>query len=242
MTTWNDVRLPAHEDRLWELYHENSKTSQFFRNDAWKKEELKETLESLHVSLPVQSVWNADLDIDKSAYERSLLEILEFEPGSQGEVSLTFKQLSTILAMSIKFNNTTSSGVPQYFPLEVFGVTSNVVGMPSGVFHFDREQSQVQVTHPIADPGELSTCFPDQEIAETYIFITAIFQRSTVLFGEKGYRFAITESGRLYQNMLISAAAVGVRARLESQYYEREIENLIGVDGVDHALLQVIAC
>jgi SagB-type dehydrogenase family enzyme len=241
MTTWNDIRLPAHEERLWELYHENSKASQNVRPGVWQDAELEKTLDSMHLSLPVQSKWSTELDLDKNAFEKSLSDILKLTSENPGNERLTFKQLSTILGVSIRLNTSVAQGMVNFFPLEIFGVSSNMDTMPSGVFHVDKEHGQIQLIQEGIEEERLSQCFPDQKNATTYLFITAIFQRSALLFGEKGYRVAITESGRLCQNILIAAAAIGVHAKTESQYYEREIERLIGIDGVEHALLQVIA-
>jgi hypothetical protein len=43
------------------------------------------------------------------------------------------------------------------------------------------------------------------------------------------------------QNILRSADAEGVTAGLETQYYDRSIEDVLGLDGVGHALLQVVS-
>ena len=239
MTTWNDIRLPAREDRLWEVYHENSKMSRVFENRIWRKEDLEETLQSLHHSLPVQSTWSADLGIDVSAFKKSLTDILEKEHKQRGGLPVTFDQLRTVLGMSVKLIKNTTSGISAFYPLEIFGYTPGIDTGPSGLFHVNWMSGRIEIVNPNVSVEKLNACF-DHPAARSYIFITAIFQKSAMVYSEKGYRYAVAESGRFAQNILISATAAGVPAKLESQFYEREIENLIGVDGVDHALLQAI--
>jgi SagB-type dehydrogenase family enzyme len=113
--------------------------------------------------------------------------------------------------------------------------------MPSGLYHVDRNLDRIHLVREQQGSDLLSSSFPEQETAKAYVFITAVFQRSTMFYGERGYRVAVSESGRLLQNILLSAEAHGVSADPVEQYNERSVEKLIGIDGVDHAVLQVIA-
>jgi SagB-type dehydrogenase family enzyme len=185
----------------------------------------------------MQSTWGADLLDKRTSDELSVSDILTAESAPEAHIS-SFEQLCAILNLGLKFNIMPTGGV--LVPLEIFGLTTGLSDMPSGVFHVDKEQARIHVVQPMSDFDTLAECFPHDHLAGTYIFITALFQRSAMVFGEKGYRYAVTESGRLGQNLMIVAASQGFRAVFETQYYDREIERLIGVDGVEHALLQVI--
>jgi hypothetical protein len=92
MKTWNDIRLPRHEERIWELYHENSKTSRFARSGMDPDNVLNPTYDDLHRSLPMQSTWGADLLDKRTSDELSVSDILTAESAPEAHIS-SFEQL-----------------------------------------------------------------------------------------------------------------------------------------------------
>ncbi len=239
MKTWNDISFPAHEDRLWELYHENSKVSRY-RNLTVDTEAFQKEIDNLHVALPVQSGWKKQWDNAPPGYMDVFsggISPVHKGPGTQ----LTLETLGAMLQRSNLIVSADGSPSFALLPLEVFGVTIEVEDMPTGVFHCNMGQRQIQFIQERMEKESLKECFPDAGAARAYIFITAMFLRTVMVFDERGYRFALTESGRLMQSILLAAKSLNLSAQCITQYYERNIEKLIGIDGVEHALLQVIA-
>jgi SagB-type dehydrogenase family enzyme len=174
-------------------------------------------------------------------------EIFSFVPGRRTDhrrkrrvvKQLSFEDLSAVLSFGVSAG--ISADPLDLFSLEIFCVITRNVDIGTGVFHLDRKDMLLQRVVGEMDPGLLSQCFDAPETAPMYILISGVFQRSALSYGEKGYRVVLTDSGRVAQNMLLAAERLGAHAKLESRFFEREIEKLIGIDGVDHALLQVIS-
>jgi hypothetical protein len=171
---------------------------------------------------------------------RQQLESQNREESDAPKDTLTFDRLCRILNHAL----TATPGEPQAFalmPLELYGVMHQIDGDMNGIIHVDRHRREVAALTDRVDIGLLAECFAANYKLRTMLCITALFERSAMLFGEKGYRFAVAESGRMAQNILLSANAEHVPATLETQYYDRSIEAVLGIDGVEHAVLQVIS-
>ncbi len=67
------------------------------------------------------------------------------------------------------------------------------------------------------------------------IVVTALFWRSRYQYGPRGYRFALLEAGHLVQNALLAAAALRFEALPLGGFYDRELDDVVGADGLDEA-------
>jgi SagB-type dehydrogenase family enzyme len=77
--------------------------------------------------------------------------------------------------------------------------------------------------------------------ASLIIFLTAIFERSTFKYGERGYRFILLEAGHVAQNLNLVANALGLGCANIGGYFDREIDDLLELDGVTHSTIYMIA-
>jgi SagB-type dehydrogenase family enzyme len=72
------------------------------------------------------------------------------------------------------------------------------------------------------------------------VFITALFQRSTFKYGPRGYRFAFLEAGHVAQNINLASTAMGLGSVNICGYFDREIDELLGIDGLKHSTIYMI--
>jgi SagB-type dehydrogenase family enzyme len=72
------------------------------------------------------------------------------------------------------------------------------------------------------------------------LVITACFERQQIKYKERAYRFAVLEIGHLAQNILLTAAALGLAALPIGGFVDREINGYLAVDGLSEAALYVI--
>ncbi len=73
------------------------------------------------------------------------------------------------------------------------------------------------------------------------ILITAVFQRTTFKYGERGYRFALIEAGHVAQNIDLVAGALHLPAANLGGFFDRELEALLDIDGVEQSLVYAVA-
>jgi SagB-type dehydrogenase family enzyme len=77
--------------------------------------------------------------------------------------------------------------------------------------------------------------------ASLIIFITALFERATTKYGERGYRFALLEAGHVGQNLALVASALDVAAMSVGGYFDYLIDELIEIDGITHSTVYLHA-
>lgn len=129
------------------------------------------------------------------------------------------------------------------YPLELYVLAQRVDGLDSGLYHYDPwrhvlECLPTRAAHPAAD----LTAYPELlEPAGALILITAMFWRTRFKYALRGYRFALLEAGHVGQNLTLAATALKVAALPVGGIYDRRVEEVLGVDGVNESVVYVFA-
>src|SRR5204863_9224189 len=71
-------------------------------------------------------------------------------------------------------------------------------------------------------------------------FLTALVERSVYKYGDRGYRFTLLEAGHVAQNINLVAAGLGLGCINIGGYLDRQIDDLLGLDGLEHSTLYLI--
>jgi SagB-type dehydrogenase family enzyme len=129
------------------------------------------------------------------------------------------------------------------YPLEVYAIALAVAGLEPCAYHYNPFRHRLESLGAVADE-ETRAALVDPALAEraaALIIVTAMFWRSRFKYGERGYRFALLEAGHLAQNALLAATALGLAALPVGGFYDRLVDRLVGVDGLDEATVYVLA-
>lgn len=128
------------------------------------------------------------------------------------------------------------------YPIEFYLLAMAVDGLKPGVYHFDpraralrclREAPRDELMHPLE-------ALEHQRHASAVIVMTAIFRRSTIKYGNRGYRFALIESGHAAQNVALMATALGLGSLSWGAYFDDELNTLLGIDGVSESVVNTL--
>jgi SagB-type dehydrogenase family enzyme len=127
------------------------------------------------------------------------------------------------------------------YPLELTVAARRVDGLAPGLYHFDPLDDALEQLRTGAVPIAAATPFADEAgVAAAVIVVSAVFWRSRFKYGLRGYRFVLLEAGHVAQNVLLAAAALGLAALPLGGFYDRRVDELIEVDGVDESALYLI--
>ena len=77
--------------------------------------------------------------------------------------------------------------------------------------------------------------------AAALFFITSKFWRSRAKYGPRGYRYCLQEAGSACQNLCLAAVAFGLAHVVLGGFYDDEVHERLEIDGVDHAVITIIA-
>jgi SagB-type dehydrogenase family enzyme len=245
----------ADEVRVWELFHENSKTQRYrlFPPDEY----VLARMERMAASLQYDTAPTVVLPTSTEPLAMSLGEAINRRVTARAlqPCSLTLATVATLLqhAYGITRDNqdthfprpfrTVPSGGALY-PLEIYFYSTHIQELEAGLYHYNPSRNEVQLLRA-GDAGErLAEALVQREIATDaalLVFVTAIFERSTFKYGERGYRFILLEAGHVAQNANLVASALGLGCVNIGGFFDRQIDELLGLDGVTHSTIYMIA-
>ncbi len=128
--------------------------------------------------------------------------------------------------------------------VELWFHATSIDGMPAGLYRMDREDGRVMLIRSADLSGRIAAALIEPEIASRsalQFFIVAHLARLAAEHGERGYRYALVESGRIARGLDLVAAALGLVVIANGEFRDREIDLLLGLDGLATAALLLIA-
>jgi len=251
---WEQICLSEPEDeRVWELYHENSKTHRFSSGpaDAEAVAVMLRLSEDLEYA-GMEAVDLPELDLPPAPLREAILgrrTPLSFadRPLALGDLSCLLQAgYGTVPRPSVvgqRVFRTVPSGGALY-PLEIYVYARSVADLDEGLYHFRATRPAVQRLETPTTVDLIAPMFVQPDLIRTagaVIFVTAVFERSTFKYGERGYRFALLEAGHVAQNISLTATVLGGAAVPLGGFFDREVEELLAIDGVEHSMLYAVA-
>jgi SagB-type dehydrogenase family enzyme len=173
---------------------------------------------------------------------------------SFGSDEITLRELATVLHAAYGVTHSAGSEDEQplrtvpsggaLYPLEVYVLLGRVRALEPGLYHLDPLRHALEVLSPGLSPlGALEEAAVYPEIVAgcaATLLVTGMFWRSRFKYGLRGYRFALLEAGHLAQNVLLMCAGLGLAAAPLGGFYDRPVDELLGVDGVNESVLYAV--
>ncbi len=143
--------------------------------------------------------------------------------------NLSLEEISQLLwsAYGITDKNTNFHSVPSAgatFPLEIYYTTSE------GVFHYIPQEHSVEQTIFKDITENLSNvCWNQQFIkkASISIIICAVYERTTLYYGERGYRYVYIEVGHVAENLCLQAVSLGLGSVCIGAFDDARLKKLL---------------
>ena len=255
MTTWETICDPPITAEAWELFHENSKTGR--HSDVQPPELVLRRMQQLAESLSFAQYPAVELPTALVPLDRPLGDTLATRVSARAleGCPLSLPTVATLLhhAYGITRDNagtvyprpfrTVPSGGALY-PLELFLHSTRIEGVDAGFYHYDPTGNVLRFlrygdrTRDICEAVVQGELFSNTSLV---VFITALFGRSIFKYGDRGYRFALLEAGHVAQNLNLVANALGLASVNVGGYFDREVDDLLGLDGLEHSAIYLAA-
>jgi SagB-type dehydrogenase family enzyme len=129
------------------------------------------------------------------------------------------------------------------YPLELYLYAASVDGLERGLYHCDPLDGELDVLRTADLSEDVRHCLVQADLASgaaAIVFVTAVFERTTFKYGDRGYRFALLEAGHLAQNFCLAATAAGLASAPIGGYADRDVDRLLAVDGVTESTVYVL--
>lgn len=254
--SWQEVLLAeSNPNHLWELFHENSKTSRIEPHppDEFVVARMREQYDSL----PYDAMPEVILPPELAPMSLSLGEAMVARTSCREmrPAPLTLTELGTLLYCAYGVNRsnedtayprpfrTVPSGGGLY-PLEIYFHSANVEGLPAGLYHYNAVRHRAYRLREGDFSFDISNGLVQRNLAvdaAVLFFLTAIFERSVFKYGDRGYRFVLMESGHISQNLNLAAAGLGFGALNIGGFHDRTIDDFLAIDGVNHSTVYMAA-
>lgn len=130
------------------------------------------------------------------------------------------------------------------FPLELYAVCFRVAGIAPGIYHYRVPGHELELVKSGQYEEEFGRAFFYEEMFRqlgALILITGILKRSSIKYNERGYRFMVLEAGHVGQNLCLSASALQLGNVMLGGFMDDDVNNLIGLDGVQETTLYAAA-
>jgi SagB-type dehydrogenase family enzyme len=255
---WNQVqRLDVGVSDPVDQLHETSKIGPY--DDFPSQEAIVRRMLRMYESLEYQGYPAVTLPTTYSQPKLGLLESITTRESARAmkPVELQLADVATLLhhAYGINrdnkgthfprpFRNVPSGGA--LYPLEIYFHCKHVNGLPTGLYHYNPSANEVRrlldgdQTLRIAEGlVEFQRHFAHD--ASLVLFITALIPRSTFKYSARGYRFLLLEAGHVAQNLDLVSTGLGLAVLNIGGYYDRRVDEFLGVDGYAHSTIYMAA-
>jgi SagB-type dehydrogenase family enzyme len=129
------------------------------------------------------------------------------------------------------------------YPIDMYVVVLNVVGLREGIYHYIPRSDSLS---EIGDSAEVQAVLQGFAVSEEIISLSracAIFLligqpwRSMRKYGNRGMRFMFMEAGAIAEHLNLAAVALGLGSVDCSSYYDDEVNEALGLDGVYQTII-----
>jgi len=241
--------------KVWELYHENSKID---RNRPITPNELVvQKMMDQADTIDYRAFATEPVATDAAAVDPALARALQGRVSGRdwALTSMTRAELDTLLHLSYGITRETDgtdlirparvcpSGGAMY-PLEIYLNVRNVDGLDPGLYHYNPRRNVLERLREGDPTFELSPAFVQRDVIEGAAcvwLVTALFERTTFKYGNRGYRFALIEAGHLAQNANVVATAMNIGVLNMGGFFDRDVDAFLGIDGLNHSTLYALA-
>jgi SagB-type dehydrogenase family enzyme len=233
-------------DCLWpasRLFHDQSSLG-----PAWTPALSVEEVEALTRDLTYRRYPGADRTVlprcspIKAELEQTIRErrsISEF-----GKRPLSLPQLAKLLELG---SGVTETGeIPRraapsggaLYPIETYALALAIEGLASGVYHYLPLDHALEHLRPASGIEVAAPAFPPTLLAgrpPLILALAVIFARTQQKYRERGYRFALLEAGHIAQNIVLTAAALGLGAVCVGGFWDEPFNSILGLEPSEEA-------
>lgn len=130
------------------------------------------------------------------------------------------------------------------YPLELYVLARDVTGLARGVYHYDSVADDMALLSDTDWKGHAEQAFLSWEHirdAPAIICLGAVFDRTQVKYGPRGYRYVLMEAGHVAQNICLSATEQEMASLCLGGFHDTVLNRIIGLDGNAEAIVYAVA-
>ncbi len=174
------------------------------------------------IKLP-QPLENSKISVEKALQERRSIRQYKNQPMSLPELS---QLLWAAQGISGSGGRRTAPSAGALYPLEVYVVAGKVTGLSAGIYSYDPHKHELSRIAKGDARAELSKAAlgqsPIKNAAAVLVF-SAVYERTTVKYGERGIRYVHMEAGHAAQNVFLQAVSLDLGTVVIGAFQDEQV-------------------
>ena len=184
------------------------------------------------LSLPAPR-YSSGVSVEETLLRRRSIREYSGEALSLEQVSQLLWAAQGITEPRWGFRTAPSAGAT--YPLEVYLVVKKggVKGLEPGIYHYLPRSHELELIRKGDYSRKLMAASLDQEwvgAAAVNIVLTAVFERTTRHYGERGVRYVYMEVGHVGENIYLQCVSLGLGCVVVGAFYDEDVKRILGVD------------
>ncbi len=170
---------------------------------------------------------DSSTSIEKALLKRRSIRGCKDEP-------LTLAQVSQLLWAAQGITDSgglrTSPSAGALYPLEVYIVVGGVKDLTDGIYKYKPHKHEIEMVVKGDKRNELYRATLSQSSvrdAPAVIVFSAVYERTTVKYGERGIRYVFIEAGHAAQNVFLQAVSLDLGAVVIGAFYDDEVKKIM---------------
>jgi len=195
---------------------------------------LMEGLEIIKLPKPRLS---STVSVEEALLKRRSIRNFKKEPLTLSEVSQLLWSAQGITEESMGLRTAPSAGA--LYPIEIYIVVGNVINLPPGIYKYNPKNHELVLIMKGDKRKELAISALGQKWIEEgaiVIVISAVYERTTSKYGERGIRYVHMEAGHVSQNIYLQAVALNLGTVAVGAFYDEEVKKLINMQKNENPL------
>ena len=193
-------------------------------------------MEDNSIPLPAPQT-TGPLSVEEALVQRRSVRELRPEPVSLAEVGQLLRAAQGITRPG---GHRTAPSAGATYPLEILLLAGSVRDLSPGLYRY---RPRDHALAPILEEdlrGKLAAAALDQSFVKdgaAVLVITAVYERTTIKYGQRGLRYVHMEVGYASENIHLQAAALGLGTVAVGAFHDDKVQEILNLPANEHPLL-----
>ena len=163
-----------------------------------------------------------------------------------GEEPLTVEEIGQLLwaaqGVTEKWGGRTAPSAGALYPLEIYLLAGEIKGLETGLYHYRPSDHSVSRQEAEDLRGNVMEASLHQEQilkAPATLIITAVFERITEKYGQRGRRYVHQEAGAVCQNIHLQAESLNLGTVWIGAFDDQQVKQALGIAEEPLAIMPV---
>ena len=180
------------------------------------------------IKLP-EPKYDSDTSVEEAMLKRRSVRSYKDEP-------LTISELSQLLWAAQGITDPdglrTAPSAGALYPLEVYVAVGNVTDLPSGIYKYNPHEHELLIITEGDMRDELSDVALGQASVgngAAVIVFAAVYERTTIKYGERGIRYVHMEAGHAAQNIYLQAESLNLGIVVAGAFDDNDVKAIMNM-------------